>query len=179
LIRWALAAGSLVVALAALTLVRGPGRTGARAPAAALAAFNERDVRVALALDCESSGRGWLSARFTPLRAGFHLYGMELPRDGLSGIGRPTLLEVVHAPGLRLAGPIRADRPTEPLRDSILELTFPVYPAGPVTLRAPVAFAAPGPLPAELSVTYMTCNGRRCLPPTVDRRVQVVLPGCG
>lgn len=148
----------------------GPRRWG-------LARFTERDVAVELALERDSAGETWLAGTFTPTRPGFHLYGKDLPKEGLRGIGRPTLLEIVGGEAMRSAGPIVADRATSDLVVDELGLRFPVYPAGPVTLRRPVAFTQPGRADAELSVTYMACTEGSCLAPAIDKRVRVTLPG--
>jgi hypothetical protein len=143
----------------------------------ALASFTEKNVAVEIALERDGRGAAAIAARFTPTREGFHLYGKDLPRGGLDGIGRPTLLEIVGA-APRRAGAITADQPVEMLNVPLLGVSFPVYPAGPVTLRQPVTLPAEGG-DAELSVTYMACSDRTCLAPAIDRRVRVRLPGAG
>jgi len=142
----------------------------------ALASFTERDVAVQLAVERDSTGTAWLAGTFTPTRAGFHLYGKDLPPQGLRGIGRPTLLEVAGGESMRSSGPLLADRATSDLVVPELGLRFPVYPVGPVTLRRPVTFTRPGSVPAELSVTYMACTEGACLAPAIDHRVRVTIP---
>jgi hypothetical protein len=73
-------------------------------------------------------------------------------------------------------GPAAADQPSTSLYVPALAVTFPVYPDGPVTLRVPVARVPSGGHDAILSVTYMACSGRTCLPPVVDKRIAVSLP---
>ncbi|HET6765238.1 MAG TPA: hypothetical protein VFH27_16240 [Longimicrobiaceae bacterium] len=143
----------------------------------ALASFTEKNVVVEIALERDGSGADAITARFTPTRAGFHLYGKDLPRGGLDGIGRPTLVEIV-GPTPRRAGAMTADRPVETLNVPLLGVSFPVYPAGPVTLRQPIALPAVAG-DAELSVTYMACSDRTCLAPAIDRRIPVRLPAAG
>jgi len=142
----------------------------------ALASFTERDVAVELAVEHDSAGQAWLAGTFTPTRPGYHLYGKDLPKTGLRGIGRPTLLEIAGGGSLRPAGPLVADHATGDLVVPELGLRFPVYPAGPVTLRQPVAFTGAGDAPAELSVTYMACTEGTCLAPAIDHRVRVTIP---
>jgi hypothetical protein len=142
----------------------------------ALASFTDRDVAVELALEHDAAGTAWLAGTFTPTRQGFHLYGKDLPKEGLRGIGRPTLLEIASGESMRAAGPVQADRATSDLLVPELGLRFPVYPAGPVTLRRPVTFTRQGSAPAELSVTYMACTEGSCLAPAIDRRVRVTIP---
>jgi hypothetical protein len=145
----------------------------------ALASFTARDVAVEVRLERDAAGKTWLAGTFTPGKPGFHLYGKDLPKEGIRGIGRPTLLELVSSPSLRAAGPVVADRAESDLVVPELGLRFPVYPAGPVTLRQPVTFARPGATTAELSVTYMACTEGTCLAPAIDRRFTVTLPDIG
>ncbi len=161
--------------LLAFGVVSRLGRAPADAGPRRLAGFTERDVAVEVTLERDAGGRPVLAARFAPTRPGFHLYARELPRAGLRGIGRPTLLEIVRAPALRPAGPLQADRPSHALKTEMLGLTFPVYPEGPVTLRQPVTFTEATDRTVELSVTYMACSARACLPPQEDRRIIVRL----
>jgi len=165
----------LAVLLAAATMVRRLHPARGESTRTELAGFTEGDVRVAIALErAHGSSHASLRARFAPVRPGFRHYALELPRDGLSGIGRPTLLEIVT--GLRAAGRLRADRVPGEIRSDVLRLRFPVYPPGPVTLTLPVTRAPDGPARAELSVTYMACSERTCMPPIIDRHVRVTLP---
>src|SRR5512139_850800 len=75
-----------------------------------LSAFTEREVDVKLYLEEDSAHAAWLVGVFTPARKGFHLYSKNLPRDGLNGLGRPTLLEIVSADTVTAAGPLVADK---------------------------------------------------------------------
>jgi hypothetical protein len=142
----------------------------------ALTSFTARDVAVEVSVERDGAGKTWLASRFTPTRPGYHLYGKDLPKDGIRGIGRPTLLEIVGAPAMQPAGPLEADRAPGDLVVDILGLHFPVYPVGPVTLRRPVTFARPGATTAELSVTYMACTEGTCLAPAIDKRFTVAIP---
>jgi len=164
------AAAALALACGACRADAGGGRSWQ------LASFTARDVAVEVTLERDGAGKRWLASRFTPTRAGYHLYGKELPKAGIRGIGRPTLLEIVSASGLAPSGALQADRATGNLVEPLLGLTFPVYPAGPVTLRRPVTFARPGAATAELSVTYMACTEGTCLAPAIDKRFTVEIP---
>ncbi len=166
-------AGAAVV-LGGATVARRLSTARATPTPAVLAGFTERDVRVEIAFEEGRGGESWLRARFTPTRPGFRLYAKELPRGGLSGIGRPTLLELVA--GLRATGPLHADRVAGEIRSDLLGLRFPVYPAGSVTLSLPVTRTPNDAGAAELSLTYMACSERTCMPPVIDRRVRVRVP---
>ena len=51
-----------------------------------------------------------IRARFTPDDPGFHLYSSELPREGVSGLGRPTLVEVDDDEVFSVDGPLVCDQ---------------------------------------------------------------------
>src|SRR6266513_5347396 len=138
-----------------------------------LTRFAEHDVSVEIALERSRSGTTWIVGTYTPSRATLHLYGKDLPRSGIHGVARPTLLELVSSASIRPAGPLVADQPTIELQVAALGLTFPVYPAGAVTLRLPVTLTARDSATAVLSVTYMACSDRTCLAPVIDRRIAV------
>jgi hypothetical protein len=165
----------LVLALAGAYASGVVGHQSGGAGRSVVAAFTERDVAVEIAVERDAAGKTWLAGRFTPTRPGFHLYGKDLPKGGIDGIGQPTLMEIVPSPALKAAGPLTADRATSDLHVPLLGLTFPVYPAGPVTLRQPVTVAG-GAREAELSVTYMSCSESNCLAPAIGRRVSIALP---
>ena len=141
-----------------------------------LADFSENGVTVDIALEKDAPEHAWLIGTFTPERAHFHLYSKDLPRAGIQGQGRPTLLEIVAPSEVKPIGPSQVDRPLEDHYVRALEQSLPVYPAGPVTLRLPIELP-PGadPLPAELSVTYMSCSDDTCLMPVNDKRIAVVI----
>jgi hypothetical protein len=142
-----------------------------------LAAFSEHNVEVAISLEGDPKNGLVLTGVFKPTEPEFHLYSKDLPRDGLQGVGRPTLLEVVSTDGMRATGPLTADQPEEANYVDVLNISFPVYPAGPVSLRLPVEIS-PGSAgkQAEISVTYMACKGGACLPPVIDKHITVTLP---
>jgi len=141
-----------------------------------LTRFVEHEVAVEIALERDRAGKMWLVGTYTPSRAGFHLYGKDLPKAGIHGVARPTLLELVSSRSIRPAGPLVADRPTIDFPVAALGSTFPVYPEGAVTLRLPVTLTGRDGATAELSVTYMSCSDRTCLAPVIDRRITVGIP---
>jgi hypothetical protein len=141
-----------------------------------LSEITEHDVTVSLKAVVDDAGQTWVEGRFTPTRDGFHLYAKDLPRDGLSGIGRPTLLEVPPDGPLSARGALVADQTPEPLHVDALNLTFPVYPAGPVTLRLPVTVRPGRNRQAILSLTYLACSDSVCLAPVSRKPVVVNLP---
>jgi len=161
----------------ACVIVLGAGGARVQSERWLLTRFVEHEVAVEIALERDRTGKTWLVGTYAPTRAAFHLYGKDLPKAGIHGVARPTLLELVSSASLRPAGPLVADRPTIDLHVAALGSTFPVYPEGAVTLRLPVTLTARDSATAELSVTYMACSDRTCLPPVIDRRIAVRIPG--
>mgnify|MGYP002624872465 CR=1 FL=1 len=107
---------------------------------------------------------------FTPDDQGYHLYGADLPREGVSGIGRPTLLEVDDAEDYAAASSVISDKTAKTHVDETLGISVPLFPDGPVTLYLPVEFASPPTEPVAIPVklTYMACSDQRCHMPVVD-----------
>jgi len=143
---------------------------------ALLASFSESGVAVEIGIQ-ELSGKVWLAGRFRPERAGFHLYSKDMPRGGIDGLGYPTILEISKPGALRLPGPLEADQPVVTQRIPILHQSFPIYPEGPVTLRLPVQIDRKDTAPAEISISYMACSPGTCLPPVIDKRLYIKIPG--
>lgn len=142
-----------------------------------LSSFTERGVTVTLALERDSSSQVWLAGIFAPTEAETHVYGKDLPLEGINGLGRPTMLAVLSASGLRVRGGAIANRPIELDRIEALNTTLPIYPPGAVTLRVPIELTdrrAGGR--AEVSVSYMACGPKGCSPPVIDKRIAVVVP---
>src|SRR4051794_27288717 len=76
----------------------------------ALSAFTEHGVHVDIALEQDANGRFLLASTYTPIDAHVHLYSTDLPRAGLNGAGRPTLLELPAQSGVHLIGQLTADK---------------------------------------------------------------------
>jgi len=138
-----------------------------------LASSAENGVTVNVSLERDSAGGFILAAAFAP-EAGFHLYSMDLPREGVDGQGRPTLLELTPGTRLQAVGELsesvaaeQADGP-EGLR---------IYPEGPVTLQLAVVLPeGSGWFDDQVSVSYLACSGNRCKPPVIARLIPVRLP---
>jgi hypothetical protein len=140
-----------------------------------LASFTENYVEVSIDLEHSAEGNYVLSAKFTPPH-GYHLYSKDIPRTGINGLGRPTLIEL--SPG----SPMKA---TDTLFESVKAQApdfepkeLLVYPLGAVTLSLPVELP-PGNswVEDEVEVTYMACSASLCKPPVVAKRVLVRIPG--
>ena len=142
-----------------------------------LPGFTENGVRVSFALERDDLGETWLSSTFSPSSPGFQLYGVDLPNRGIDGVGRPTRVEITSTTGLRVTGELLETVKPTIEHVKILNLDFPMYPAGPVTLRIPVALSRLGQgAKVEAAVTYMACGPNGCLPPVDSRRVALNIP---
>jgi hypothetical protein len=140
-----------------------------------LASFSENGVSVTIFLEQDASGQAILAATFSPLEAGYHLYSMNLPPEGVNGIGRPTLLELIPGSQIQAKGELTTD-----ILEIILEGAegLMVYPEGPVTLR--MAILLPGGnewVDENISVTYMACSSISCRPPVIDKLTAIRIPG--
>lgn len=159
-----------LVASAALLALGASGCSGdTAAPEVGRAEGN--GVVVVLRYEASSGGDGTLAATFTP-DPGFHLYAVDLPPQGVDGIGRPTRLEVRGA--LIARAPLTVDRPASAERVAGVARPVPVYPAGPVTVRLPVRRSGGGTASAVLG--YAACDSTRCLAPVSGMAVPLTLP---
>src|SRR5579859_5406003 len=68
--------------------------------------ITQNHVQVDINLEADSLGQMILAATYKPLDAGFHLYSKDLPRTGIDGVGRPTLLELPPSSGLQPTGAV-------------------------------------------------------------------------
>jgi hypothetical protein len=143
-----------------------------------LATFTENGVRIDLALEQDGNATAILAATYTPLDALVHVYSKDLPRNGINGAGRPTLLELPDQRQAQSIGPLTASQPVLLDRFATLDTAFPVYPDGPVTLRLPIKLAGSGePASITVHITYMACSSTGfCLPPVEAKPLTLVLP---
>jgi hypothetical protein len=128
--------------------------------------FTDQGVSVAMHLSGDGSK---LLTTFTPQRPGFHLYSVGLPADGIQGLGRPTRVEVAGA--LRSLGPLTAESPVRMLPMQGTDVSFPVYPDGPVTTELPVDVDSHGD--AKVLVSYAACSAQECLMPVSAHPVEL------
>jgi hypothetical protein len=99
-------------------------------------------------------GKGFLTAKFTPQDAGFRLYSVDLPEQGVDGVGRPTKIDREGA--LTATGRPSASTQVRQARLPESEQPVPVYPDGPVTLTVPVRATETGDAVARF--TYAACS---------------------
>jgi hypothetical protein len=144
------------------------------------AAVRERfdDSRVEVSLHLERNGDTvTVVADFRPLADGLHLYGLDLPMEGIDGAGRPTRVDVVDA-GWRAIGPAQPSVVAEDTVVAGFEEPFPIYPDGPVTLR--LAVESTGDLDdgrIDFSITFMACSSAGVCFKPVERHPMSVPTG--
>src|SRR5438477_5209006 len=100
-----------LIAFVILAIGAAVWRLSTTASVTELASFTEHGVSVRIVLEKSVSGQMQLSSTFTPTNHDFHLYSKDLPRDGLQGMGRPTLLEIASGDGIRATGRPSANQP--------------------------------------------------------------------
>jgi len=144
-----------------------------------LATSAENKVEVTISLTRNESGQFLLSATFTPQLLSLHLYSKKIPRNGVDGVGRPTLLELAEGSVLKANGELIENvvasqlPPLDP--DELL-----TYPAGPVTLSLPVLLPNGNNwVNDEVLVTYMVCDGQGCRAPVQRKSIAIKIPSKG
>jgi hypothetical protein len=165
--------------LLTLTLVLAAACSKSPSPATAkslqLATSTENFVTVTISLDWDSAGQAWLSAAFVPAEPQYSLYSKDLPRKGVNGLGRPTLLELVPGSRLRGMGSL-SESVSSKQGNGPADLLL--YPPGPVILRLPVGLPEEeGWFDDQVSVTYMACSGGICKFPVEGKLIPIRAPG--
>ncbi len=124
-----------------------------------LQTVDSQNAQVELRLERDSTNQMILAATYQPKEPHLHFYSKDLPRNGVDGLGRPTLLELSQAGQLRSIGPIIADAIAAP--DPTIQTAKPllIYPAGPVTLRMPVEIDAQKPN-QQILLSFMLCSSK-------------------
>jgi hypothetical protein len=141
---------------------------------AKLAEVTENSVKVSVSLEADSAGQPVIRATFTPTEQGLHLYGKDMPEDGVKGFGRPTRLQVI-GDVIKPDGPVFSDVTTHDLE--ALDVKLPVYPEGPVSLRQPVEIRTGSDFTAQIEISYMACRtGGECKMPVERKRLELKLP---
>lgn len=166
--------GSLVLMLASCSFsASNPAPTSM-----VLAEFTESYVKVTISLELGEASEAMLMATFTPTEPDAHLYSMELPKEGVEGLGRPTLIELPKGAHMQVAGELQES--VSAVEDAVASdlPALPVYPIGPVTLRLPVLLpeGKGEPVDDQVLITYMVCTPHGCHKPVVGLLVDVQLP---
>lgn len=175
--RWIVAFGALLLAVGVAILLYSSAIHPEKSGRLTVWTSRENDVDVRIDIIKHPSGETHLSGTFAPTRPQFYLYSKELPEEGLNGLGRPTLLKVTESDSLKVTGPLTADKPVQNIYVNALDMSFPVYPVGPVTLSLPFEFTGNGSeVSMEIRITYMACSDQTCLPPVINKHISIQVP---
>jgi hypothetical protein len=141
-----------------------------------LAASSENDVEVVIKLENGNGHEFLLSATFTPLTPGLHLYGKDIPKQGVAGLGRPTLLEIAGDSSIKTLGGLIESTLSYAPEYGPKELLE--YPAGPITLTLPVRLPDGNKwVDDQVLVTYMACDQEGCRAPVEEKVIPIEIPG--
>jgi hypothetical protein len=142
-----------------------------------LADFSKNSVTVSVQLERDTAGNFYLAATYTPID-GYHLYSKDIPRKGVDGVGRPTLLELTSDSKLQATGGLIENPATQ--SESLRPHDLLIYPAGPVTLKLPVLLPDSKKLMDDsISISYMACSSSTgiCKPPVEGEIIKIKIPG--
>lgn len=143
-----------------------------------LASATEFKVAVSITLTPTGDGQALLSATFTPQEPSLHLYSKDIPKTGLDGLGRPTLLELAKDSPLQAIGKLTESAAPEVPTSPPYELL--VYPAGSITLTQQVLLPEGNEwLDDQVVVTYMACDDTGCRPPVQEKPIAIKIPARG
>jgi hypothetical protein len=143
-----------------------------------LAVSTENFVKVAVTLENKGDDQILLSATYIPLTPGLHLYSKDIPKKGVDGLGRPTLLELSTDTWIQAKGGMVESVPSHPPPFDPKALL--VYPAGSVTLSIPILLPEGEKwFNEQVLVTYMACNEQGCRPPVEEKVIPIQIPGSG
>lgn len=160
-----------------LGLSHSPQKSLKRGQSLLLAAYTDPINQIAVSVHLMRSLKDsfFLTAEFNP-PTGFHLYSKDLPRSGMNGQGRPTLLELPPSSRIKSAGVL-----AESVSSAMVSYQPDgpaVYPDGPVTLTLPVKLPeVSGWVNDQISLTYMACSESECKVPTVGKLITISIPG--
>jgi hypothetical protein len=143
-----------------------------------LAEMTKNGVSVTINLETDGQGDSALLATFSPLEEDTHLYSMDLPMEGVDGLGRPTRLELAPGVQMQASGSLEESTAAQSVEISLDLPILPVYPAGLVTMRLPVSLPEEegGTFADQVLVTSMACSVRGCLRPVMGEAIDIQVP---
>ncbi len=139
-----------------------------------LATSTQNSVEVTISMQRDEDDHVTLSAAFTPQDPSLHLYSKDIPKTGIDGLGRPTLLEIPNDSTIEVIGGLTESVPAA-LPDSDPQELL-IYPAGPITLSLPIKLSNANISTATVYVTYMACSQQGCRPPVENKAIKINLP---
>ena len=162
----------LLLILSSVSCQRAPARGGT----IELATSTENKVDVVITLERTNNDQFVLYATFTPQDPGLHLYSKDIPKTGINGLGRPTLLELSKDSFmLAVSSLTESISPQTPATPPFELLT---YPAGPVTLSLHILLPDGNSwVNDQVIVTYMACDEQGCRPPVQQKPIAIKIPG--
>jgi hypothetical protein len=127
---------------------------------AKLAEHTESGVRVEVSLESDAQSGHLLRSTFTPDQ-GFHLYSKDLDPKSVDGLGMPTNLELQPSSSIKATGPVFANVEPRIYYHKEMNVSLPIYPDGPVTLRLPIQIVtSETDISARIKVSYMACDAK-------------------
>ena len=143
-----------------------------------LATSIQNNVEVVITLERGDSNQDILSATFIPQSPSLHLYSKDIPKIGVDGLGRPTLLELSKDSPMQAVSELTES--SSPEIPTVPPLELLTYPAGPITLSLPVILPDGNTWSDdEVFVTYMACDETGCRPPVQNKSIAIKIPGRG
>ena len=140
-----------------------------------LGSSKENGVEVTIRLTRAENQQISLLATFIPLEPDLHLYSKDIPKNGVEGLGRPTLFELGENSQLTALGELTESVPPE--ISDFEPRNLLVYPPGEVTLRLPIALPSGACwLDESVLVTYMACSETGCKAPVIGKTIEVRVP---
>ncbi len=139
--------------------------------------FVQNGAQVNFMLQQDANSQSYLTARFTPMEAGYYFYGNELPVGGIQGLGVPTRLDILSNEGVIINdGEVISDKSSINLKIEYMDVELPVYEPGPVSLSIPVHIETEDAA-VEVGISYMLCrkSDGTCLPPVRNKAVKLSL----
>jgi hypothetical protein len=139
-----------------------------------LARSTENSVEVVISMQDGPENKFTLLATFTPLEAGMHLYSKDIPKTGIGGLGRPTLLALADDSFLQISGELSESIAALPAESVPFELR--AYPAGPVTLSLAIESTDAERHTESVFITYMACDDKGCRAPVENKAIEITIP---
>ena len=164
----------LVLILASISCQAAPASSGPLQ----LATSTQNNVEVVITLERGDDDQDILSATFTPQSPSLHLYSKDIPKTGVDGLGRPTLLELSENSPMQAVSELTES--ALPQKPATPPLELLIYPAGPITLSLLILLPDGNSWTNdEVFVTYMACDEMGCRPPVQNKSIAIKIPGRG
>jgi hypothetical protein len=150
----------------------------ARTPERSVLSFERNGVQVEVLMRQAADRTVDLSAVFTP-QPGFHMYSVDLPAEGLGGLGRPTRFDLTAPAAVQVQSELTVTPRAIKVESNLTADPIPIYPAGPVRLTRHLRLVSPSSaLTLDAHFSYMSCDDARgCTVPVRNHHERIVLRG--